>query len=260
MTELEQDVLTRIAFGEEEPGDRALLADILAKHPSAQAELDHMRMLFGDMNFVATIPPAQISFDRVRQAIESAGTPVRKRSSFPFWGTMLGAAGLAACAAIVVMVTSRSAITQPTGQVAHNTVRETPPVAKPPVVADLAPNNGRDLMDDPDYAQTIEDLLTPGTVSTDSVSVADAAPKPNRHAVSHRPPARRPAPSRHRSTSDLNQPKLLSTVVREAPSAAPAAEATSKHPLVLVGERADPDTGAARATESTDSTVVEFRG
>lgn len=229
MNDFELDVLTRIAFGEEEPGDRDHLATILAQHPEAQRELDEMRLLCGDLGGLARVPEPQISFARVRHAIETADRP---RRTFPVWSVLVGLAG--AAAAFVVFT---SLAKSPTVPIQAPTVASREPVPAPVAMAESSPEN--------------IDALVSDIMSTDMEPMA----KPVRSVKAKARVAHRPSRPIVRRESPAVLAAPLATEFRPVEDANP-----ESHSIVVVTGRPDPETGAARAFESTDSSSIEFRG
>lgn len=234
MTDFDHDVLTRIAFGEEEPGDREHFAELLTRHPEAQRELEDMQMLCGDLGVLARVPEPQISFARVRQAIESGKQP---RRAFPFWTVMVGLAG--AAAAFVLFSTLSKPATVAVNAPETVATREAAPSASAPVIVDVPAEN---------FDSLVTDIM-----STDAEPVSKAETFASV----------RPRVTRKAAKPVVRRKPVLMRQTMAALAAAPTlpeAEPQSSHPIVVVTSRPDPETGAARAFESPDSSNIEFRG
>lgn len=240
MTEHEQDVLTRIAFGEEEPGDKEALGRILSQHPEAHAELELMRTLCQDLGQAAVVPACQLDFARVGRAIEPCA-PARR--AVRLW---LGFGGLtAAAAALGFFWLSRGF----ESRVPTTSVAQSPPVTAPreEVVASFE--------GEPDLAELLaEESLAMGT---DASATPVSAVRQVRRAA---------APALKRSVVSTKAKKPVTSILAAPTPAAEAVPTSTSDPqpsarlVVLVGEHSDPTTGAAGAVESADPASLEFRG
>jgi hypothetical protein len=265
MNEFEYELMTRVAFGEEEPGDREKLEEIFDVNPHAREEFKEMQLAHAGLNDLKfAVPDCQYSSAQLKEALLHKGLHREKPTFSIPWS---GVAGVAAACLIAFVVLKAVPNTRFNMAKMTEEPKKSSPITAPPTEivspSDAAAPEDSVLPDDPLAMVTDSNLedelgqilfdLPPSSMPTLKGNLPSATPAPEVFDPSVGNLARI-------SPMDAGVAPATAAENRPAPRKVDPAAFASTDGVVVVGDELDPVTGAEGAIETVATEGVEFSG
>lgn len=249
MTNRELDLLMKVAFGEGTEADRLACTELRKRNAEAEQLFRAYGQMDADLVGLNDIPECQLSVERMRTAILSAGVKPQRPSSMN-WSLSLGLACVAALALWLTIPADRAERSLPVSTVASNSDATPQPIL---LESGAARATGSELLRRLETSGSRSESLEPAVM-----------PAVRRPLTGRRPLASRSDESgRSRGESLKSGGMTLASApdpgfglpVPVADDAKPAGA-----PVVVVTSSVDPETGAKEANEVSNSRSVVFGG